>query len=62
MMTTTLSTVLAAFPLADVDPTGYVIVAWVITFGSVIAYGAYTMRKGKKLAQQLPPEDRRLIK
>lgn len=50
------------FPLADVDPTGYVIVAWAVTFLAVIAYGVYVMRKGKKLASQLPPEDRRLIK
>lgn len=50
------------FPLADVDPTGYVIVAWTVTFLAVIAYGVYTYRKGKKLAAQLPPEERRLIK
>jgi uncharacterized membrane protein YdfJ with MMPL/SSD domain len=37
----------------------YVIVAWVVVLGTLAVYALTTVTKGRRLSQQVPPEDRR---
>ncbi len=39
--------------------TGYIITAWVVTFGAVGAYAAAVIRRGRSLSRQVAPERRR---
>ncbi|MBU6329350.1 MAG: hypothetical protein KGR18_10460 [Acidobacteria bacterium] len=38
---------------------GYVAAAWVIVFGSLAGYAARTIRRGRSISTQVPPERRR---
>lgn len=38
---------------------GYVIAAWAIVLGSIGAYAAVTVVRGRNLSRRVPPEDRR---
>lgn len=38
---------------------GYVAAGWGIALASLAAYAAWTVRKGRTLAQRVPPEERR---
>jgi hypothetical protein len=38
---------------------GYVAAGWGIALGALAAYAVRTLRRGRALAQQVPPEDRR---
>jgi hypothetical protein len=42
-----------------VSTTGYIVTAWVATFGAVIAYAIAVIRRGRRLSQQVPPDRRR---
>jgi len=39
--------------------TGYIIAAWAITFGSVAAYAAAVIRRGRRLSKVVPADQRR---
>lgn len=41
------------------DPWGYVVVGWAVTVGAFVATAVRTLAQGRRLARQLPPEDRR---
>jgi hypothetical protein len=38
---------------------GYLAVAWGVALGVFGTYAAHLLRRGKRLAAQVPPEDRR---
>jgi hypothetical protein len=38
---------------------GYVVAGWTIALVGLGAYALRTLRRGRKLAEQVPPEDRR---
>jgi hypothetical protein len=38
---------------------GYIALGYVAVFGSVGAYVAWVLRRGRTLSRQLPPEERR---
>ena len=38
---------------------GYVLGGYVVVFGTLIAYTVRTLLRGRSLAKQVPPEDRR---
>lgn len=38
---------------------GYVAAGWIATFGVLAGYAAVTIRKGRRLSQVVPPEERR---
>jgi heme exporter protein CcmD len=38
---------------------GYVWFAYGLTVGLIVAYAVYTIRRGRAVGRQLPPEDRR---
>ena len=40
---------------------GYTIAAWVSVLGVMAVYAGWTIRRGRRLARQLPPEDRRWL-
>jgi hypothetical protein len=40
---------------------GYVAAAFVSVLGTMAAYAAWTIRRGRQLARQLPAEDRRWL-
>jgi hypothetical protein len=40
---------------------GYVAASYVLVLGSMAAYAVRTVRRGRKLARQLPIEDRRWL-
>ncbi|MDP1819205.1 MAG: hypothetical protein Q8K58_04850 [Acidimicrobiales bacterium] len=42
-----------------VSHVGYIAAGWGIVLGSLALYGLRTVRRGRTLAQQVPPEDRR---
>jgi hypothetical protein len=37
----------------------YVIAAWIIVIGAVLAYAVLTILRGRSLSKQVPPERRR---
>ena len=37
----------------------YVLAAWIIVFATVLVYAGVTMARGRRLARQVPPENRR---
>lgn len=37
----------------------YIATAWVVTFGSVGAYAAAIIRRGRSLSKVVPPDERR---
>ena len=37
----------------------YVIASWVIVLGSIAAYAAVTIIRGRRLSRRVPPKDRR---
>ncbi len=39
--------------------TGYIVLAWVVTFGGIGGYAAAVIRRGRKLSAQVAPERRR---
>ncbi len=39
--------------------TGYIILAWVATFGAIGGYAAAIIRRGRALSRQVAPERRR---
>ncbi len=39
----------------------YTIPGYLIVFGGLAIYIAFTLRRGKRLAEQLPPERRRFL-
>ncbi len=39
--------------------TGYIVLAWVVTFGGVGGYAAAIIRRGRVLSREVPPERRR---
>lgn len=45
--------------LADLSHAGYVLSGWGITAGVLGLYALRTVRRGKRLAQQVPPGERR---
>jgi heme exporter protein CcmD len=42
-----------------VSTTGYIVTAWVVTFGAVGAYAAAVIRRGRRLSREVEPERRR---
>lgn len=42
-----------------VDDLRFVYAAYLIVVGGLVAFAVLTMRRGRRLARQLPPEDRR---
>lgn len=40
---------------------GYIAVSYVAVFGSVIAYTAWVLVRGRRLSRQVAPEDRRWL-
>ena len=38
---------------------GYAIAAWVIVFGSLASFAVLSVRRGRRLSRQVPPERRR---
>ena len=38
---------------------GYIVAAWVATFGAVGVYAAVVIRRGRRLSEVVPPEQRR---
>lgn len=38
---------------------GYVAAGWIATFGVLGAYGAAVIRRGRRLSEVVPPEERR---
>lgn len=41
--------------------TGYIVAAWVGTFGAVAGYAAWVVRRGRRLSRVVPPEQRRWL-
>lgn len=41
------------------DEIGYVWAAYGLTVGLIVAYAVFTIRRGRSVSKQLPPEDRR---
>lgn len=39
--------------------TGYIVAAWVVTFGSVGAYATAVIRRGRRLSKIVPADQRR---
>jgi len=39
--------------------TGYIVAAWVVTFGGVGLYAASVIRRGRRLSKIVPPDQRR---
>lgn len=39
--------------------TAYIITAWGVTCGSIAIYAVAVIRRGRRLSEQVPPEDRR---
>ncbi|HRW37324.1 MAG: hypothetical protein KDB04_04000 [Acidimicrobiales bacterium] len=37
----------------------YITAAYVVVFGTLIAYAAWVIVRGRRIGRQLPPEDRR---
>lgn len=37
----------------------YVIVSWLVVFGSLAVYAVVTVVRGRRLSRRVPPEDRR---
>jgi hypothetical protein len=37
----------------------YVLAGWAIAIGGVVAYAVVTLLRGRRIARQLPPEERR---
>jgi heme exporter protein CcmD len=40
---------------------GYVAAAYLAVFGSIAAYAAWTLVRGRRLSRQVAPEDRRWL-
>ena len=58
----TIASAVALFAAAEGMASGtwpYVIAAWVIVFGSIAAYAAVTIVRGRRLSKRVPPEKRR---
>ncbi|TVR26920.1 MAG: heme exporter protein CcmD [Ilumatobacter sp.] len=41
----------------DVDDAGFIIGSYAITFAAIAIFAWTTIRRGRKLAQQVPPEE-----
>lgn len=39
--------------------TGYIVAAWLVTFGVTAGYALWILRRGRRLSQQVPPAQRR---
>lgn len=38
------------------DDAGFIVTSYVLTFGGILAYASYVLRRGKKATEQLPDE------
>ena len=45
--------------LAAMTHAGYVAAGWTITFGVLGTYGLVVVRRGRRLSEVVPPEERR---
>lgn len=41
------------------DNAAYIAAGWLVTAGTLSAYVAYLVTRGRRLSRQVPPEDRR---
>ncbi len=53
------TTVLADAAYASPNQLGYVFVGWGAIVAGLVLYALLVVRKGRQLAKQVPPEDRR---
>jgi hypothetical protein len=42
-----------------VSSTGYIVAAWVVTFGVTAGYSLWIVLRGRRLSQEVPPAQRR---
>ena len=40
------------------DDAGFIVTSYVLTFGGILAYAWYVVRRGKKATEQLPDESK----
>ena len=40
------------------DDAGFIVTSYVLTFGGILAYAWYVLRRGKKATRQLPDESK----
>ncbi|MGB3054367.1 MAG: hypothetical protein WBB52_05930 [Acidimicrobiales bacterium] len=50
---------IASILAATADEIGYVYGSYALAVGSLAGYAVYTIRRGRAVGRQVPPEDRR---
>lgn len=50
---------MTAVVLAAVSNNVYIALAWIVTFGAVLAYAVWVVRRGRALSREVPAEQRR---
>jgi hypothetical protein len=49
---------MAAVGIVGMEDVGFIFATYIATFAGSIALAAYYLRRGRRLAAQLPPEDK----
>jgi hypothetical protein len=49
---------MASFGIVAMEDVGFILATYIATFVGSIALAAYYLRRGRRLAAQLPPEDK----